>query len=54
MLLDRLDLGDNDAADITALELYVILYLCGRKRKLIDQFQLVQTRKIDEVLDPIH
>ena len=54
MILDRLDLGDHDAADITALELYIVLYLGGRKRKLVDQFQLVESRKIDKVLDPIH
>ena len=54
MILDRLDLGDDDSADVRALELYIVLYLGGRKRKLIDQFQLVESRKIDKVLDPIH
>jgi hypothetical protein len=54
MLLDRLDLGYNDAGEVASLHKYFVFYLCGRERESLDKCELIKTGKVHVIAYPIH
>ena len=54
VLLDGLNFGNNDSADVAALVENFVFNLGGGQGELMNKLIDVKTRKVNEIFDPVN
>ena len=54
MIFNALDLSNNYAGKIAALEENFVFNLCAGEGEFTDKLQFIETGKVNEIGDPIH